>query len=391
MAFSPGQLAIVCLAGSLGFGGFWSKVRSSPEAPLSVVTVEPLAVDGSAGMEEASSTSTQTAPSDGLAFKPEDKEDLLHLAPAEDAVQVQVPAHMAPLVAAVQSDAPLLQAVADVSDVSPTAWWIIASFSIDCLFLLLGWHRCSCLRRRQDDATAADTSEDDGISESEAEPEVFAEEVVRDLGDMMQQCAEVGEASAHQLVASECTEGRDATEVSLPAAKAPRRRSAGELKDWMQKQRDQCEIVENMQELVVTDAKASQSLSEVASSPQHAEAGHSDEAPALDVAPPKRRNALDLKALMEKKRDQCHVLESAQEHVNTDAKATRDAIKLDVSALTQSNGRDGKELKDLMSKLRNQREISSSTRESAAADPESKGHVVNSLPVADKENVGSTW
>jgi len=165
----------------------------------------------------------------------------------------------------------------------------------------------------------------------------------------------------------------------------------------MQKQREQCEIVgENAQAFVVTDAKARQG---------HLEAARADEAtngtvvmkPEVtpsEAAPqnqrPKRRSAGELKALMEKKRDECHVLESAQEHVNTDAKATGGFLKPSPkNSVANRCGTSSKELQHLMSRLRDQCEISEGpTPEFVATDAKASVRPASSLSSQNKENIG---
>jgi hypothetical protein len=101
----------------------------------------------------------------------------------------------------------------------------------------------------------------------------------------------------------------------------------------------------------------------------------------------KSRSPAEVKALMEKKRGECHVLESAQEHINTDAKASERLLKvapindmashhseqerISAPAPVRKRGTSSKELKDWMSRLSNQCDILESTQEFVATDAKS--------------------
>merc|ERR1719506_1629223 len=90
------------------------------------------------------------------------------------------------------------------------------------------------------------------------------DEAVRNLAAAIQHCNEVLEVedSAHGVLTP--SSKQDTPKVS-------KRKSTGELKAWMEKQREQCEVVENTQALVATDAKARQSYAEAGVSAECAE------------------------------------------------------------------------------------------------------------------------
>jgi predicted nucleic acid-binding protein len=173
----------------------------------------------------------------------------------------------------------------------------------------------------------------------------------------------------------------------------------------MEKKRAECHVLESAQEHINTDAKASERL--LKSSPNKDMASHHSEQDPISAPAPVRkcgtsskgRSPAEVKALMEKKRGECHVLESAQEHINTDAKASERLLKfspnmdmashhseqepISAPAPVRKCGTTSKELKDLMSRLSNQCEISESTQEFVATD--AKSNVLLSSP--DTENI----
>jgi len=215
--------------------------------------------------------------------------------------------------------------------------------------------RCQTRKRVGDTGDGPQYSNDDEAMQG-------VDEVVRDLRHAMDRCGEVSEGCGSEAISSaphvssvpgspEITEETDGPQlvpfttseskvqarqdalgpentsaVTLALPKVSKRRGPDELKIWMEKQRGQCEVVENTQALIVTDAKHDGGVSAAATRPEHVEAGRAEEAPPLDAAPPrsqraKLRSYSETRELMDRKRDQCHVLESAQEHIDTDAKA----------------------------------------------------------------------
>jgi len=197
------------------------------------------------------------------------------------------------------------------SDGPQVAWALACSFVLDILLMVFisGRSRCSCCTtRRRFDSRSASTRHQNLPD---------AEGVVRDLREAMDRCSEESfcESNAGADQDAPVLDISSSTTLTLP--KVSKRRTASELKLWMQKQRGQCEVVENTQALVITDAKAP---------PDQMVGRYEEEAPPVDVAPrsqrAKRLSGSQLKAWMDKKRDECHVLESAQEHISTDAKAT---------------------------------------------------------------------
>jgi len=404
------RVAVAFLAGSLGFGGFWSKIQGPVEVPAAFTqTIAGAHVEHTgypAGLLEAHT-----------------REAL--------AVANAVPGTPPPASAAKPEELLQRALLKVVNPEGASVWWLVASCVVDVLFLFLGWRGC---RRYgagpRDEETKASISDNSIALDQDSEEE---EEVARNLGDLMQKCSEVFEEGCQlasqspgsstlsadgQVHASllECTEAvassdaaaaaspnlglaaylparreQDETfyesppKVSAVVPRASRRKSAGELKEWMVKQREQCEIVENTQALVATDAKACESSRcEGPASPEHLPQGGENEAlQAPGAQRSKRRSPEEVKALMKKKREECHVLdESAQEHIDTDAKAAAadtalkpivpnidlvndcaeedSSVKQRSSSHRSSISRSNKEVQDLMSKLRNQCTISDS-------------------------------
>jgi hypothetical protein len=109
-----------------------------------------------------------------------------------------------------------------------------------------------------------------------------------------------------------------------------RRTSACELKAWMEKKREACEVVESEQvgQTIPTDARASDGdTTYTLSAPTHGQTRG------------RRRSAQDLRALMEKKRDECQELGSTQESVEeVEAKKLASAAEAELALAMEMTG-----------------------------------------------------
>jgi len=401
------RVTVACLAASLGWGNLWAKVQAPAEQPVSQAAND-------AGLETLHNSvilaTEGVLATEKLLTAPALAENVV----AEDAAHSSK-AHVDGIstIETVQIRATLIESVADVSSnrrvelalqaapiaeqsgapkpwdelpftevvacfwgaCSPLAWPIVASLPLDCLlmFFFFAWRKWRSCGKTADQSTAPAGLGDQSLNLDE-EPEA-SHEVVPDLDEAVQGCAEVaGDIDVRTILATAVDQAdvppmpslqQDDT-VSSDEQKPTRRstKSAGDLKVWMEKQRGLCETVENTQACVATDAKAIE--------------GYAENALPVDAAPQilrnRSRSGAELKALMEKKRDECHVLESSQEHVNTDAKATGCSLKpggkddvatnkadmdstLTAAAPARRCNTSSKEVKEWMSRLKNQCEV----------------------------------
>jgi len=317
-------VTIACLATSLGVGGFWAQQHAIFEQPLSDSDLAPINGEGiiaSQSLGHVEDIRDESA-SDSSLILAENAEGAVSSEQGSDQVGTVETVEQPSSDWYTQSMDLLRRGFARAFGAggSKSAWAIVLSFPLDILiaFFMWGGHRtCSCCgARRKDEERLVNTGDGCESADEEMVTPTSEEGAVRNLAEEMQRCSEVNDT--------------EAAEVMLNVPKVSKRRSAGELKAWMQKQREQCEVVaENTQALVVTDAKA----------PEHGEAegrqeGHlrgngSPLGQVLPLSPSQQSNkpnrksvgAGELKALMEKKRVECNVVESAQEFIATDAKA----------------------------------------------------------------------
>merc|ERR1719310_2096381 len=110
----------------------------------------------------------------------------------------------------------------------------------------------------------------------------------------------------------------------------------------MEQKRNECEVVENSQEVIVTDAKASNGskgeASVTESAPLPAASGEASGATQGGHPQPQRRarkSKTEIKAWMDKQKQQCQVVESTQQLVATDAKSS--CISVESSPAAESS------------------------------------------------------
>jgi hypothetical protein len=228
------------------------------------------------------------------------------------------------------------------SEGSFLAWTIMMSWPID---LLLLFCMCGCCRkskaetcevpaftsggsdnldeaRDSDDATELNSpgSPRDVSSEPLSPEQHVPENSSASTEQILSTDSKVNDTDANIMPAQEET-AQDITSPNLEAevpsnvVQRSSRKSNTELQALMERKRKECEVVENTQASVSTDAKANEQPTFLASQARETDGQNHGQMRA------KCRNSSDFKALMEKKRDQCQVVENTQEHVKTDAKA----------------------------------------------------------------------
>lgn len=373
------RVTFACLAASLGLGGVWTQVKSNPEQLAPVLDALPLP-DTVTGIFSARSTAdAKTTAGDSLSL------------------QLSLWKEWA----------------MDGLGRSSAAWGILLTLPLDCLSLyFLCRRRRDAFNRRSSDteaqastatlmtstrtstSTAADDDRDSPASPAtssnveEEEDDTEASEASGKWGCLSKLLLEQAAGEAAAVITTASPSPKSTFEDASPAAQqAGKMRSPADVKAWMARQKEQCEVVENIQACVETDAKACNTDAEVSSPAQQVETECVDEA--ITSHKSKRRGAGELKALMEKKRDECHVLESEQEHINTDAKANDTPLKPSTAKnnlVIRMGNASPKELQDRMSTLKNQCAISESTPEYVATDAKSGNVPTQSYSSPDKEN-----
>lgn len=286
------HFAMAGFAASMGFGGFWAKMPRTAEQhkPLSSAAVaegQHLQEIVFALVEKSVIVQENTC----------EVQHVLIPTLADDAAPVSVGVHVPespPLFPYSVSCMELLQRAVVKSlgpDGSATAWLIIASLPLDCLLLLLFSGRCRCMRSKP--CRRAEVAGDHCIVKASGDATEVVDQAVQDLREAMEQCVE------------DAPDPENAPGLTLTPPKIAKRRDASELKIWMEKQRDQCEIVENTQALVVTDAKHGGDLLLVDAS-QDREDFRYPEAPPPENAPRSQRAKLrsdsEVQVWMNKKR-----------------------------------------------------------------------------------------
>lgn len=224
---------------------------------------------------------------------------------------------------------------------SLTVLGIVASIPLDCLIVLLmcGWRRrYSNLCAKKEVAEASGSSIAAGSLLFDNLPVTdFSTDAVRNLSDDLLKCSEapVVYTTAGAEATSGLLEQNDAARVSDgdEDKRSSKRRSAGDFLALMEKKRDECHILASTQELSSTDVTLSE-----CNDMYLPKCDGPTQRDAVVASAPGRRHATSRKELhdwMLRLRQQCEVSENSEEFVPTDAKA--DFAKKDESSSNKEN------------------------------------------------------